>query len=177
MRMLPALFDLACCLPPFAPLRFCGIAGTGGASWAGKTEIEAGLLPPPWLLTALPLLPGRAGLGLRKVRSVMLPWLPLLFSSLLGLLVLMTPPRDSTVAAVPLDETEPFRRRFRLVCTSATLVGVAGRALRAAAAAAEESDRFGLLVRLKTARAAVAAFGFAVAVVRGCVCCPLDDAR
>jgi hypothetical protein len=67
---------------------------------------------------------------------------------------------------LPTDETDPLRRRVRLVWTAATLVGVVGRALRAAAAAAE--DRFGVdPLRLKAEAAAVAAFGFAVAAVRG----------
>lgn len=52
-------------------------------------------------------------------------------------------------------------------CTCATFVGVDGRARRAAAAAAADSvgccwSRF-----LKTAAAAMAAFGFAVAAVKG----------
>jgi hypothetical protein len=39
-----------------------------------------------------------------------------------------------------MEETEPLLRRVLFVCTSATEVGVVGRALRAAAAAAAESD-------------------------------------
>jgi hypothetical protein len=167
IRMLPALLDFECCFSSR------GMAGTGGASCAGTADIDTGLLLPP-ALTALPLLPGLPGLGLRNVRSVMLPWLPRLLSSPLGLPLL---PRDSIVAAVPLDETEPLRRIVRFVWTSPTLIGVVGRFLSAAAAAAEDSETLGLLVRLKTARAAVAAFGFAVALVKGCACLSWEDRR
>jgi hypothetical protein len=71
--------------------------------------------------------------------------------------------------AVRVEAMDALRRRVRFVCTSATLVGVVGRARRAAAAAAAESDdeAFGSW-RLKTAAAAVAALGSAVAAVRGC---------
>ncbi len=62
---------------------------------------------------------------------------------------------------------EALRRIVRFVWTSATLVGVIGRARRAAAAAAADSE--GLLSRflLKTAAAAVAALGLTVAAVSG----------
>ena len=41
-----------------------------------------------------------------------------------------------------MDEVEPVLRSVLFVCTSATEVGEVGLALRAAAAAAEESDAF-----------------------------------
>jgi hypothetical protein len=69
--------------------------------------------------------------------------------------------------AVPAEDTDALRRNVRFVCTSATLVGVAGRALRAAAAAAADREEFDSW-RLKTAAAAVVAWGLAVAEVRGC---------
>jgi len=69
---------------------------------------------------------------------------------------------------VLLDETEALRRRVRFVWTAPTSVGVCGRALSAVAAAAAESDGLDSR-RLKAETAAVAALGFAVAVVRGCM--------
>jgi len=56
----------------------------------------------------------------------------------------------------------------RFVWTSATFVGVVGLAASAAAAAAADKEEFDSW-RLKTAAAAVAALGFAVAVVSGCL--------
>ena len=52
-----------------------------------------------------------------------------------------------------------------MVCTSPTLVGVCGRARRAAAAAAEERDLLGFCFAadMNADAAAVAALGFAVA--------------
>lgn len=82
---------------------------------------------------------------------------------------LWSPGRPAWAASEPLDETEPLRRTVRFVWTSATLVGVCGRALSAAAAAADESEGGPDSRRLKADRAAVAAFGFAVDEVRGCI--------
>lgn len=107
-------------------------------------------------MVRLPLLLGRCGLGDRKVLSVMDPWLPLLRR--LGL------PSSS---AVPEEETEAVRARVRFVWTSATFVGVVGRARKAAAAAADDRLLDGSRC-LKTAAAAVAALGLAVARVRTC---------
>ena len=134
-----------------API-FRGRAGTGGIS-------SGAIWPRDWLCCrcADPPLPGRCGLGLRNVLSVMEPLLPRLCRP--GL------PWPSDEAA---DEAaDPLRRMVRLVWTSATRVGVIGRAARAAAAAAADSDEFDSW-RLKTAAAAVAALGFAVAAVSGC---------
>lgn len=131
---------------------FRGRAGTGGIS-------SGAIWPRDWLCCrcADPPLPGRCGLGLRNVLSVMEPLLPRLCRP--GL------PWPSDEAA---DEAaDPLRRMVRLVWTSATRVGVIGRAARAAAAAAADSDEFDSW-RLKTAAAAVAALGFALAAVSGC---------
>lgn len=65
------------------------------------------------------------------------------------------------------EATDALRRRVRFVCTSATRVGVMGCARRAAAAAAADNVELGSW-RLKTAAAAVAAFGSTVAAVKGC---------
>lgn len=69
-------------------------------------------------------------------------------------------------AAEPRDETDVERRMVRFVWTSATFVGVVGRARRAAAAAADERDGDDSR-RLNAEAAAVAALGFAVAALRG----------
>lgn len=71
--------------------------------------------------------------------------------------------------ALPDEEIEALRRIVRLVCTSLTLVGVCGRARRAAAAAADESDlfEFCLAADMKADAAAVAALGFTVDEFRG----------
>jgi hypothetical protein len=72
------------------------------------------------------------------------------------------------LSRLPAEDTEPLLRRARLDGTSATLMGVVGRALRAAAAAAE--DRVVVVagsLRMKADVAAVAAFGLAVSLVRG----------
>jgi hypothetical protein len=116
------------------------MTGTGGTSCCPG----AGLLPP--------------GDGDRKVRSVMEPLLGVLRRSLDGVLL----------SRLPAEDTEPLLRRARLDGTSATLMGVVGRALRAAAAAAE--DRVVVVagsLRMKADVAAVAAFGLAVSLVRG----------
>lgn len=67
------------------------------------------------------------------------------------------------------EDTEALRRAVRLVCTAATLVGVSGRARRAAAAAADDSDLFGFgfAADMKAVAAAVVAFGFAVTEYKG----------
>ena len=79
------------------------------------------------------LLPGRFGLGVRKVRSVIDPLLPRLRR-----------PACSRVCsdALPVEATDALRRTVRFVCTSATRVGVVGRARRAAAAAAADKEGF-----------------------------------
>jgi len=78
--------------------------------------------------------------------------------------------RPPVGVTVPLDEMDALRRSVRLVWTSETLVGVVGRAFRAAAAAAEDRD-LGTFDsrRLKAESAAVAALGFAVADDKGCI--------
>lgn len=65
------------------------------------------------------------------------------------------------------EATEVLRRIVRLVWTSATRVGVMGRLASAVAAAAAESDGLDVSWRLKTAAAAVAAFGLTEAVASG----------
>jgi hypothetical protein len=99
------------------------------------------------------------------VRSVMDPVLPFRCSP--GPPPPAPPPR--LWPSLPAELMLALRRRVRLVWTSATLVGVMGRARRAAAAAADESelDVFGSR-RVKADAAAVAAFGFAVAAVSAC---------
>jgi hypothetical protein len=67
---------------------------------------------------------------------------------------------------LPKDEFEAVLRRVRFVCTSATDVGVVGRALRAAAAAAEESEAFEARFFRKAWAAAVAAEGSALEALR-----------
>jgi hypothetical protein len=78
--------------------------------------------------------------------------------------------RRAPTAALPDEETEVLRRAVRLVCTSATFIGVWGRARRAAAAAAEDSALLGswFAADMKADAAAVVAFGFALAVFKGC---------
>lgn len=73
---------------------------------------------------------------------------------------------DLPLSRLPIDETEGLRRAARFDWTSATLVGVVGRALRAAAAAADESE-VEASRRMNADAAAVAALGFAVSLVRG----------
>ncbi|GAO14505.1 hypothetical protein UVI_02032160 [Ustilaginoidea virens] len=70
----------------------------------------------------------RAGEGVRKVRSIIEPTLGVLVSSR----------RPLELPAKELTEGLLLIARFD--CTSATFVGVIGRALRAAAAAAEDKD-------------------------------------
>merc|ERR1719160_164377 len=117
-----------------------GSLGTGGTS----TCRGVGLRPP--------------GEGLRNVRSVMEPVLGDLRRSVERL---WGRPR------LAVDETEALRRMDRFDWASATFVGVVGRALRAAAAAADDNDVDDSR-RMNADAAAVAAFGFAVSFVRGC---------
>lgn len=79
----------------------------------------------------------------------------------------MIPPGPA--GALPDEEIDALRRRVRFVCSSATFVGVCGRARSAAAAAADESDLFGFCLEadMKADAAAVAALGFTVAEVEG----------
>lgn len=96
----------------------------------------------------------RPGEGDLKVRSVI--------ELALGDLWSCFPWRDRSGLLV----REALLLRARFDWTSATLVGVVGRALRAAAAAADDNEFEGSL-RMKAEAAAVAAFGFAVSLVRG----------
>lgn len=85
--------------------------------------------------------------------------------------LLSCPPGRAEVSGVllPADEDrDALLRAFLLVWTSATLVGVVGRALRAAAAAAALSEAVLDSRRVKAEMAAVAALGFAVEALRGC---------
>lgn len=66
-------------------------------------------------------------------------------------------PPAEPVAELATEEVEPALRRVLLVCTSATDVGVVGRALRAAAAAAEERAALEVWLERKACAAAVAA--------------------
>lgn len=114
-----------------------GILGTGGTSWACGAATRAG-----------------EGEGDRKVRSVIELALGDRCSSRLLL------------SRLPVDETEALLRATLFDCTCDTLVGVVGRAFRAAAAAAD--DRDGVDSRLRKAEAAaVAALGLAVSRVNG----------
>lgn len=102
------------------------------------------------------------GDGDRNVRSVMDPELPFLLSC---------SPGRAEVSGVllPADEDRDALLRVVLfVWTSATLVGVVGRALRAAAAAAALSEAVLDSRRVKAEMAAVAALGLAVEALRGC---------
>lgn len=67
-----------------------------------------------------------------------------------------------------LEDTDSLRFLDRLDWTSETLVGVMGRAFKAAAAAADERDVGAGSRRIKAEAAAVAAFGLAVSFVKGC---------
>ena len=117
-----------------------------------------GLKPSDWLWRCPePLLEGRCGLGLRNVRSVMDALLPLR----------CRPGLRWVSDEAPEEVTDALRRMVRLVWTSATRVGVMGRAASAAAAAAAESDGLEDSWRLKTAAAAVAAFGLIGTVASG----------
>lgn len=79
-------------------------------------------------------------------------------------------------AELPTDDTEGLRRIVRFVWTSATLVGVCGRARSAAAAAADDKALFGFWLpdAIKAAAAAVEALGLVVLLVTcGVGCCRL----
>lgn len=65
------------------------------------------------------------------------------------------------------EERDGLRRSARFDWTSATFVGLVGRAFNAAAAAADEREAFESL-RPKADAAAVAALGLAVSLVKGC---------
>lgn len=100
----------------------------------------------------------RPGDGERNVRSIIEPTLGVLVSSRRRL-----PFRPCA------DERDGLRLKALFDCTSDTTVGLIGRALSAAAAAADERDGVWLLSRLANAEAAaVAAFALAVSFVRGC---------
>lgn len=94
----------------------------------------------------------RPGDGDRNVRSLIEPTLGVRVSS-----------RLLPVA----EDTDGLRRERRFDCTSATFVGLVGRDLSAAAAAAEESDASEAR-RLNAEAAAVAALTLAVSLVKGC---------
>lgn len=84
--------------------------------------------------------------------------------------LLICPPGRAEVSGVllPADEDrDALLRVFLFVWTSATFVGVVGRALRAAAAAAALSEAVLDSRRVKAEMAAVAALGFAVEALRG----------
>lgn len=97
----------------------------------------------------------RPGEGVRKVRSIIEPTLGVLVSSRPPLTLPVREVREGLLLCALFD------------CTSATFVGVIGRALRAAAAAAEDKDEVESRRLMNTAAAAVAALGFAVSLVRG----------
>jgi hypothetical protein len=96
--------------------RLFGMAGTGGAS------SKLGRADP------------RFGDGSRNVRSVIEPELPLRSSWAPGC------PRTDPVAELPIEEFELALRIVLFVWTSATDVGVVGRARNAAAAAAADKE-------------------------------------
>lgn len=115
----------------------CGIVGTGGASGA--------------LGRAAP----RAGDGSRKVLSDIELELRRRSNCELG--------RGGTELAF--EDPELVLRNIRFVWTSATLVGDVGRDLKAAAAAAAESDALDLLRARNAWAAAVVAEGSTLALV------------
>jgi hypothetical protein len=120
------------------------MAGTGGASEAIGT----------------PRTGERAGEGSRNVLSVIDPELPLRSSG-------GAPPLCDPLTELPIEDVDPVLRIVRLVCTSATFVGVVGLDRSAAAAAAEERDAFEAWFRRKTEVAAVMAAALAVDPLRG----------
>lgn len=148
-----------------------GRAGTGGG---GSSPLRPFISPvyavrgvPPllsdlWCVFALA--PGDG--DLRKVRSVIDPEEPCLLSAGVG-----RPFTGLGCESRALDEVEALLRAVRFVWTSATLVGVVGRARSAAAAAAALSEP-ALESRgtpEKAADAADAAEGLAVEAFSGCV--------
>lgn len=66
-------------------------------------------------------------------------------------------PRTVPLPLLPYEEFEAVLRSIRLVCTSATDIGVVGRDRRAAAAAAEDSEAAEAWFFRKACAAAVAA--------------------
>jgi hypothetical protein len=118
--------------------RFFGIAGTGGAS------------------SKLALVDPLFGDGSRNVRSVIDPELPLRSSWAPG------GPRVDPAAELPIEEFELVLRIVLLVCTSATEVGVVGRARNAAAAAAADKEALEAWGFRKANAAAVCAEAFAL---------------
>lgn len=160
------LFGLA---PPLARaaamFTLSGSAGTGGGGSSPMAPRYAARGVPPllsdrWCVVAAP------GDGdLRKVRSVMDPEEGCLLSAagrpVLGL----------GFGGRPLD-TDALLRTVRFVWTSATLVGVVGRARRAAAAAAalRDPELESRRVPEKAERAADAAEGLAVEAFSGYIC-------
>lgn len=92
---------------------------------------------------------------MRKVRSIIEPTLGDLVSSRRPLTLPVRELREGLLLLALFD------------CTSATFVGVIGRALRAAAAAAEDKDELESRRLMNTAAAAVAASGSAVSLVKG----------
>lgn len=119
-----------------------GMAGTGGASVALGTCCD------------------RAGEEVRKVRSDIDPELPLLSNWDPGGPLVVDP------VELPIEEVDPDLRRVLFVCTSATEVGVIGRALRAAAAAAEEREALETRFLRKAWAAALAAEGSVLDALR-----------
>lgn len=139
-------------------LTLCGIAGTGGAISSEWYEFLG--IPP--LLSDLWVCVWAPGDDERNVRSVIDPELACLLSC---------PPGRAGMSGVllPADEDrDAVLRVFLLVWISATFVGVVGRALSAAAAAAALRETVLDSRRVKAEIAAVAALGFAVEALRGC---------
>lgn len=120
---------------------FLGMAGTGGASAALGTGCE--------------------GEGSRNVRSLIDEELPLLSSCGRDC------PFVDPATELPTDDCELLLRIVRLVCTSATLVGVVGLDRSAAAAAAFERDALEAWFFKKACAAAVAADALAFVPFRG----------
>lgn len=122
-----------------------GMAGTGGASGELGTGPEA-----------------REGDGSRNVRSVMEPELPRRTNCDPG------GPYPVPDPELPTEDVEPALLIVLLVCTSATEMGVVGRDLNAAAAAAAERDAFEAWLRKKACEAAVVADALAMDTLGDC---------
>lgn len=118
--------------------RFLGIAGTGG------TSSKLGRADPLF------------GDGSRNVLSVIDPELPLRSSWAPG------GPRIDPGTELPIEEFELVLRIVLFVCTSATDVGVVGRARNAAAAAAADKEALEAWGLRKANAAAVCAEAFAL---------------
>lgn len=129
-------------------IKFWGIVGTGGASWA--------------LGRAVP----RPGDGSRKVLSDIDPELKRRSNC-----DEFGRPGTDPAAELVREEVELLRRLVRFVWTSATLVGVVGRERRAVAAAAAERFALDLLFARNACAAAVVAEGSAVdpLTLKGCI--------